>query len=73
MNYGITFVSGLTEPVAEVSYTATVSDAVIPPVTLSVLPIVVEDAPSAVARLPSLAGRCVESGQELWRPTVRAL
>ena len=64
MNYGVTFVSGLTEPVAEVSYTATVSDAVIPPVTLSVLPVVIEDTPSATAQLAALQGG-VESGQEL--------
>jgi len=64
MNYGITLISGLTEPVAEVSYTATVSNAVIPPVTLSVLPVVVEDAPSATAQLAALQSG-VESGQEL--------
>ena len=64
MNLSVTLISGLTGPVTEASYTATVSDAVIPPVTLSFLPLVVESNTSTAPQLEALQGG-VASGQEL--------
>jgi putative membrane protein len=64
MNLSITMISGLTEPFVEASYTATVTNASIPPVTLSLVPVLVESNPSSAAQLEALRGGA-DTGQEL--------
>ncbi len=64
MNLSVTLISGLTEQVVEAGYTAQVTDAVVPPATLSVVPVVVEENPSSAAQLEALRGGA-ETGQEL--------
>ncbi len=64
MNLSVAMISGLTDPVQEASYSATVSDAVIPPVTLSFLPLIVESNTSTAPQLAALQGGA-ETGAEL--------
>lgn len=64
MNLSITMISGLTDPFVEASYTATVTNASLPPVTLSLVPVLVEANPSSAAQLEALRGGA-GTGEEL--------
>ena len=64
MNLSVTLVPGLTDQVLEANFTAQVEDAVIPPVSLSFLPLVVRENTSTRPQLEALQGGA-ETGQEL--------
>jgi putative membrane protein len=64
MNLSVTLISGLTEPVVEAGYTARVKDAVVPPASLSVVPVLVQENPSSAAQLEALQGGAA-TGREL--------
>jgi putative membrane protein len=56
MTLSITMISGLTEPEVVAGYSAQVTNAVIPPASMSIVPVVVEANPSASAQLEALQG-----------------
>jgi putative membrane protein len=56
MTLSITLIPGLTEPTATASYSAQVQDAIIPPASMSIIPVVVDANPSASAQRDALAG-----------------
>jgi putative membrane protein len=56
MTLSITLIPGLTEPITTASYSAQVENAVIPPASMSIIPVVVDANPSATAQKEALAG-----------------
>jgi putative membrane protein len=64
MTFSVTLIGGLTDPVAVGSYTAKVENAVIPPASLSIVPVLVEENPSSAAQLEALQGGA-DSGRSL--------
>ena len=64
MTFSVTLIPPLGSPVAEVSYTAGVTDATIPPANLSMIPVVISNNPTASGALESFQGGA-ETGAEL--------
>jgi putative membrane protein len=56
MTLSITMISGLTEPEVVAGYSAQVENAVVPPASMSIVPVVVDANPSASAQKEALAG-----------------
>jgi putative membrane protein len=64
MTFSVTLIGGLTDPVAVGSYTAKVENAVIPPASMSIVPVLVKENPSSAAQLEALQGGA-DTGREL--------